>query len=53
MDEMFGMVPIPASLDRIPLFIPIMSMAPTPPPTVDGIENAFTKMETNASAMPE
>lgn len=48
MDERLGMVPIPDSLERMPLFIPMISIAPTPPPTVDGTVNALAKMEVMA-----
>ena len=39
------MVPIPASLDHTPLCIPVMMMAPTPPPMTEGMLNAYSKME--------
>ena len=40
MDEMLVMVPTPASFERTPRFIPMMSIAPMPPPIADGTENA-------------
>lgn len=50
-EEMLVMVPSPASLDQIPLFRAMVSMAPTPPPTIEGTLNAHSKMEATASGM--
>ena len=51
-EEMLVTVPSPASLDHMPLLMAIVSMAPTPPPTVAGMLNAQRNIEAIASGIP-
>ena len=46
------MVPIPASLDQTPLCIPVMMTAPMPPPIMDGMLKAYSKIETKPLMTP-